>query len=239
MQMNDYDWFDHYDAEKNGVPEITSEEIAADAVAKRVQEQLGITIKPMHSLRRRTWTRWVAGAAAAAVLVTGGTMLSTAAGIGGTEAFFRSLFSKEVPEHPEKMESLVTVPHAVIDSTNAQVQFALLGMYGDDSQALLSFSVTASGVSLTDGLKIPYQLSVLDTDGTVLLEEANDGGTVAELREKNGAYYLNLSIGEAVDILGTFLDTLNFFLSGSFFERLLVIVSINVPLSKAYVSTFS
>ena len=76
MQMNDYDWFDHYDAEKNGVPEITSEEIAADAVAKRVQEQLGITIKPMHSLRRRTWTRWVAGAAAAAVLVTGGTMLS-------------------------------------------------------------------------------------------------------------------------------------------------------------------
>ena len=29
MQMNDYDWFDHYDAEKNGVPEITSEEIAA------------------------------------------------------------------------------------------------------------------------------------------------------------------------------------------------------------------
>lgn len=194
MQMNDYDWFDHYDAEKNGVPEITSEEIAADAVAKRVQEQLGITIKPIHSLRRRTWTRWVAGAAAAAVLVTGGTMLSTAAGIGGTEAFFRSLFSKEVPEHPEKMESLVTVPHAVIDSTNAQVQFALLGMYGDDSQALLSFSVTASGVSLADGLKIPYQLSVLDTDGTVLLEEANDGGTVAELREKNGAYYLNLSI---------------------------------------------
>ena len=85
------------------------------------------------------------------------------------------------------MESLVTVPHAVIDSTNAQVQFALLGMYGDDSQALLSFSVTASGVSLTDGLKIPYQLSVLDTDGTVLLEEANDGGTVAELRAKKTA----------------------------------------------------
>lgn len=195
MQMNDYDWFDHYDAEKNGVPEITSEEIAADAVAKRVQEQLGITIKPIHSQRRRTWTRWAAGAAAAAVLVTGGTMLSAAAGIGGTEAFFHSLFSKEVPEHPEKMESLVTVPHAVIDSTNAQVQFALLGMYGDDSQAMLSFSVTAvSGVSLADGLKIPYQLSVLDTDGTVLLEEANDGGTVAELREKNGAYYLNLSI---------------------------------------------
>ena len=74
MQMNDYDWFDHYDAEKNGVPEITSEEIAADAVAKRVQEQLGITIKPIHSQRRRTWTRWVAGATAAAVLVTGGTM---------------------------------------------------------------------------------------------------------------------------------------------------------------------
>ena len=95
MQMNDYDWFDHYDAEKNGVPEITSEEIAADAVAKRVQEQLGITIKPIHSQRRRTWTRWVAGAAAAAVLVTGGTMLSTAAGIGGTEAFFRSLFPKK------------------------------------------------------------------------------------------------------------------------------------------------
>lgn len=83
------------------------------------------------------------GIAAAAVLVTGGTTLAAAAGVGGLDAFFHSLTGEETPENPGKLAALVATPDASFDSTNQDVQFTLLGMYGDDSQAMLSFQVTA------------------------------------------------------------------------------------------------
>lgn len=102
-----------------------------------------------------------AGIAAAAVLVTGGTTLAAAAGVGGLDAFFHSLIGEETPENPEKLAALVATPDASFDSTNQDVQFTLLGMYGDDSQAMLSFQVTAKdGTALQDGFKLPYQLTL-------------------------------------------------------------------------------
>ena len=50
---------------------------------------------------------------------------------------------------------------------------------------------------------------------------------------------LNLYISEADVRLGTFLETLNLFLSVSLFIWLLVIVNIKLPLSNAIVSTFN
>ncbi|WP_337512774.1 hypothetical protein [Ruminococcus sp.] len=149
-------------------------------------------------------TKWAAGIAAAAVLVTGGTTLAAAAGVGGLDAFFHSLIGEETPENPEKLAALVATPDASFDSTNQDVQFTLLGMYGDDSQAMLSFQVTAKdGTALQDGFKLPYQLTLQGTDGS---SEALDCyGKTADIREKDGAYYINLRINRT-DLQGKTLD---------------------------------
>lgn len=42
MKWNCFDWFDHYAAEKNGVPKLETQPIHTDAIWKRVQEQAGI-----------------------------------------------------------------------------------------------------------------------------------------------------------------------------------------------------
>lgn len=39
MKWNCFDWFDHYAAEKNGVPKLETQPIHTDAIWKRVQEQ--------------------------------------------------------------------------------------------------------------------------------------------------------------------------------------------------------
>ena len=93
----------------------------------------------------------------------------------------------------EKLAALVTTPAADFDSTNENVQFKLLGMYGDDSQAMLSFQVTAmDGAALQDGLALPYQLLLLDADGGS--ETLDCYGRTVDVREKDGAYYINLRI---------------------------------------------
>ena len=74
MKWNCFDWFDHYAAEKNGVPKLETQPIHTDAIWKRVQEQTGIAPQPKRN--RMHITKWVAGIAAAAVLVTGGTIAS-------------------------------------------------------------------------------------------------------------------------------------------------------------------
>ena len=158
MKWNCFDWFDHYAAEKNGGPKLETQPIHTDAIWKRVQEQAGIAPQPKRN--RMHMTKWVAGIAAAAVLVTGGTTLVAAAGYGGLDAFFQSLIGEETPKDPEKLAALVTTPAAEFDSTNEDVQFKLLGMYGDDSQAMLSFQVTGiDGAALQDGLARPYDLT--------------------------------------------------------------------------------
>lgn len=106
--------------------------------------------------------------------------------------------------NPEKLAALVATPDASFDSTNQDIQFALLGMYGDDSQAMLSFQVTAmDGAALQDGFKLPYQLTLQGTDGS---SEALDCyGKTADIREKDGAYYINLRINRT-DLQGKTLD---------------------------------
>ena len=82
--------------EKNGVPKLETQPIHTDAIWKRVQEQAGIAPQPKRN--RMHMTKWVAGIAAAAVLVTGGTTLVAAAGYGGLDAFFQSLIGEETPK---------------------------------------------------------------------------------------------------------------------------------------------
>lgn len=202
MKWNCYDLFDHYHTEKNGVPELESQPIRTEAVLERVQAQTNAQKPPKRS--RIRVTKWAAGVAAAAVLVTGGTTLAAAAGYGGLDAFFHSLMGAETPENPEKLAAVVTTPAAVFDSTNEDVQFSLLGMYGDDSQAMLSFQVTAmDGTALQDGLALPYQLTLQNADGS---SEALDCyGRTADVREKDGAYYINLRINRT-DLQGKVLD---------------------------------
>lgn len=202
MKWNCFDWFDHYAAEKNGVPKLETQPIHTDAIWKRVQEQAGIAPQPKRN--RMHMTKWVAGIAAAAVLVTGGTTVAAAVGYGGLDAFFQSLIGEETPENPEKMAALVTTPAAEFDSTNTDVQMTLLGMYGDNSQAMLSFQVTArDGAALQDGLALPYQLTLQNADGS---SEALDCyGRTAAVREKDGAYYINLRIN-CTDLQGKTLD---------------------------------
>lgn len=77
-------------------------------------------------------------------------------------------------------------------------------MYGDDSQAMLSFQVTAEdGATLQDGLALPYQLTLQNADGS---SEALDCyGRTTAVREKDGAYYINLRINRT-DLQGKNLD---------------------------------
>lgn len=187
MKWNCFDWFDHYAAEKNGVPKLETQPIHTDAIWKRVQEQAGIAPQPKRN--RMHMTKWVAGIAAAAVLVTGGTTVAAAVGYGGLDAFFQSLIGEETPENPEKMAALVTTPAAEFDSTNTDVQMTLLGMYGDNNYALLSFQLTAAdGISLNE-VMLPYTMTI---DG--IPQSYSDMGDAVIVRERNGAYYCNLLV---------------------------------------------
>ena len=89
MKWNCYDLFDHYNTEKNGVPALKEQPIRTDAVLERVQAQTAAHSQP-HKRSRIRMTKWAAGIAAAAVLVTGGTTLAAAAGVGGLDAFLQS-----------------------------------------------------------------------------------------------------------------------------------------------------
>lgn len=75
MKWNCYDLFDHYNTEKNGVPALKEQPIRTDAVLERVQAQTAAHSQP-HKRSRIRMTKWAAGIAAAAVLVTGGTTLA-------------------------------------------------------------------------------------------------------------------------------------------------------------------
>ena len=100
MKWNCYDLLDYYNTEKNDMPALKTQPIQTDAVLERVQRQTGcLSAEPERKFHR---TRWVAGAVAAVVLVTGGTMLSAAAGYGGLDASFQSLTGDVTPNHPER-----------------------------------------------------------------------------------------------------------------------------------------
>ena len=115
MKWNCYDLFDHYNTEKNGVPALKEQPIRTDAVLERVQAQTAAHSQP-HKRSRIRMTKWAAGIAAAAVLVTGGTTLAAAAGVGGLDAFFHSLIGEETPENPEKLAIAMSERHFGVGS---------------------------------------------------------------------------------------------------------------------------
>ena len=57
MKWNCFDWFDHYAAEKNGVPKLETQPIHTDAIWKRVQEQAGIAPQPKRNRMHMTKCR--------------------------------------------------------------------------------------------------------------------------------------------------------------------------------------
>lgn len=207
MKWNCYDLFDHYDPEKNGIPEISVQPIAADAVREWVFAKTGTASAEKRRNRFRL-TKLTAVLAAAVVLVTGGTMITAAAGLGGMDRFFQSLFVTETPASPEKMENLLTMPGACFDSTNPDVQFSLLGMYGDQSQAMLSFELTVeNGVKLIPDQTSPLvEYAVVDADGTSKqLSYAGQTCTIRADATAENVYYLNLFITDT-DLQGKTLD---------------------------------
>lgn len=205
MKWSCYDLFDHYDAESYGMPSLKTDSIHTKAVMERVHAQTGTQSQHVH--RSFHFTKLTAAVAAAAVLLTGGTMVTAAAGYGGLDTFFHSLFADQVPETPEKMENLVTIPGANFDSTNENVQFGLLGMYGDGSQVMLSFKVTAAdGVELSEDLASVVEMSITGADGVSkpLVYSGNWYSLKASETEEN-VFYMNLFLRDS-DLKGKTLD---------------------------------
>lgn len=198
MKWNCYDLFDHYNTEKNGVPALKEQPIRTDAVLERVQAQTAAHSQPHPD--DQVGSRHCGSGS------VGNRRYNAGCGCRcrRTGCFFHSLTGEETPENPGKLAALVATPDASFDSTNQDVQFTLLGMYGDDSQAMLSFQVTAKdGTALQDGFKLPYQLTLQGTDGSS--EALGCYGKTADIREKDGAYYINLRINRT-DLQGKTLD---------------------------------
>lgn len=206
MKWNCYDLFDHYDAEKNGMPEIAVQPIATNTIMEQVFAKTG-TVSAEKRRNRFRLTKLTAVLTAAVVLVTGGTMITAAAGLGGMDKFFQSLFVTETPESPEKMGDLVTMPGASFDSTNPDVQFSLLGMYGDGSQVMLSFEVrAANGVELSDDLLSVVDMTATGADGVSkpLVYSGSWYNLKASETEEN-VYHMNLFLRDS-DLQGKTLD---------------------------------
>lgn len=204
MNLNYYDLFDHYDAETYGVPDIRTEPIAEEAVMQRVLTK--INAAPQKTRRRFQLTKLTAAITAAVLLMASGT-ITVAANFGGADKFFQSLFASEATISPEKMEPLVTMPGASFDSTNADIQFELLGMYGDQSQTMLSFQITALNETvISSGFSPLVEYSIIRSDGTT--ETLSYPGQTCSLREdetQEHVYYCNLFITNS-DLQGKTLD---------------------------------
>lgn len=194
MTQNIFDIFDNYNEEESKHIKLQEKPINTQSVKNRVMEQ---TQQKKITCTSKKWYRFTAIAAAAAVLVTG-SAISVSAGFDGISEFFNSLFSYESPESPEVMESLVTQPVVDFDSSNENVEFKLLGLYGDNSQAMLSFEVTADdNVKLSeDMLSVVY---ITETDENGIEKELVQSGEYQPLKVSDtveNTYYLNLFLRE-------------------------------------------
>jgi hypothetical protein len=199
MKQSYYDIFDHYDAETEGVPQLHETALNTTSVMEQVFASIGTAPKKSRN-RHIRMKRIAAIATAAVILVTGGTMLTAAAGYGGLEQFFQSLFAPETPASPTVMEPLVVYPTANFNSTNPDVQFTLLGMYGDQSQAMLSFQITTKdGVTLpTDGGGVLTEYAIVTEEGDT--EVLSGSGEICALKKDSSAentYDLNLFVTQS------------------------------------------
>ncbi len=207
MKWNMYDLFDNYNAEKYGVPEVQPEPIAVGNVETKVLERCRHAAAT-ETRKRFRLTKMTAVLAAAVVLVTGGTMMTAAAGSGGLERFFHSVFPTDGVPSAEKMTGLVTLPAVNFDSSNSDVQLELLGMYGDDDQVMLSFAVKASeAVTLSEDWNTVAEITTTSADGTV--EDLSQTGQTYALHKsktEDGVYNLNIFLthsglqGKTMDI---------------------------------------
>lgn len=207
MKMNGYDLFDYYNAETQGVPSLSVEYVDVDAVKKQVYAQTGIRPEPVR--KRFRLTMWIAVVTAVALMALGATtVFSATAGYSSLDEFFRSLFVWEAPQSPEKMENLVLAPDVSFDSTNEDVQFSLLGMYGDQNQTMLSFEIRMSGGAelMADQMCPLVEYAIVDEDGTSnVLSYAGQTCTIRADETQQDVYYLNLFIIDS-DLQGKMLD---------------------------------
>ncbi|MCD8219662.1 MAG: hypothetical protein LUC50_04780 [Ruminococcus sp.] len=207
MKWNCYDLFDYYDAKAQGMPKLQTEAVDMDAVKKRIYARVDIEPQTQRS-HGRLWKRVAAGVAAVTALSIGCNLLSVAAGYDGIHAFFESLFIEQTPVSPEAMESLVSTPQVSSDSTSGDVQFTLLGMYGDQSQAMLSFQVTAQdGVELiVDETSPLVTYAVVQEDGMEeQLSYAGETCTLHASETGENQYVINLFLAD-LDLQGKRLD---------------------------------
>ncbi|MBQ8825430.1 MAG: hypothetical protein IJZ64_09465 [Ruminococcus sp.] len=194
MTQNIFDIFDNYNEEESKHIKLQEKPINTQSVKNRVMEQ---TQQKKITCTSKKWYRFTAIAAAAAVLVTG-SAISVSAGFDGISEFFNSLFSSESPESPEVMGSLVTQPVVDFDSSNENVEFKLLGLYGDNSQAMLSFEVTAGdNIKLSEDMASVIYITETDENGTE--KELVQSGEYKYLKASDtveNTYYLNLFLRE-------------------------------------------
>lgn len=145
MKLNLYDWFSHYDTEKNGVPKFHIQEMNQNAVRENVFKKLNLPEPVSHTRHTRFHlTRLTAAATAAVVLIAGGTLVTTAAGFGGFRQLSDIIFGKDT-EYPDMMEEYYTVPNAEIKNTCENIEARVVGMVGDSTTLYVSMEFTAVG----------------------------------------------------------------------------------------------
>ncbi len=207
MKLSGYELFDQYDAAKFGTPRLGTGSADIDAVKQRVYAKTGV--QPKAHKKRFVLTRWIAGITAVLFAAMGSiTVYSAAAGYDGVGAFFRSIFTQEVPQNPEKLEGLVLTPEVTFDSTNEDVTFTLLGMYGDQSQTMLSFAIRRSGdAALAAGVTSPLvEYAAVDESGvSEVLSYAGQTCTIYADKSDPDLFYLNLFLTQP-DLQGKTLD---------------------------------
>lgn len=199
MKQNLFDTFDYYDPKESGETNINTKPINIKSVMSQVQAKSGVEFN-MRKHRKIHMTRFIAGITAAAVLVLGSTTMVAAAKYDGLDNFFKSLFDDNVPENTEALESYVTTPTVNFNSTNEDVQWSLLGMYGDDNCAMLSFSVTIKdGESLAEYLKTAVTFDMTDSNGNAeeINSYVNTWGNLVTLKksaDNSNIYYANFPL---------------------------------------------
>lgn len=165
----------------------------------------------------------VAICTAVVILVTGGSVTAVARS-GGLAEFFQSLFvteSLKTTEVTEEMEQRISVPEVTFSCTSGENIFTLLGMYGDDNQVMLSFSIASTAsTQLLESYSVYTIMTLTDESGNVQIPASS--GQCYEIRQSEideDVFYLNVYLnasdidGNRIEFQGKtlHLDFLNFY----------------------------
>ncbi len=156
MKLNLYDWFDQYNAEKNGIPQIDVDEIDENEIHDKVMETLHLQQTPARNIRTRfQLTKLIAAVTAAVVLIAGGTLITAAAEFGGLQQLNRILFGND-SEYAEILEDYYTLPDAEVTNTCQNIDARVVGMVSDANTTYISIEFTA-----LNGLTFPENTSLI------------------------------------------------------------------------------